>query len=877
MRTIKVFLASSEELYDDRQAFGNLVRKLDKLYEKRGIRVELFEWEDYDAAYNGVRKQDEYNHAIKSSDMFLALFHLKAGKYTIEEFEIATEEYKRTGKNPKSYVYCKDIKSGEQESKELQEFKKRLFDEMGHYWTRYNNGDTMRLHFVLQLQLVEGCQSEKLKVDQSFIKLGDQAIAKTENLSIIANNEDYKRLSERLLQIPIEIEKVRIKLAKHPDDEDYQDDLDRLLDERLNLNNEFERQNQFLLETAMRITQLQSETITGRVQRAIQAFEQGNVREANVILDEAEKDANIIIDEFKKSKLITEIKRQAVFHSIEELILKASTVMADSSVIIEKRIKTVSEIYSQADEMASLADYKEEKYEILLFNYANFISTYGSLDLALKLFQRLYALSENLHGKTHPNLGVIINCLGIVYDKRGEYQYAISYYEKALEYLLDGDVLSRATIYNNIGFAYYNLARYDRAEEYYKQALAIWERTIGLNTLEAAAIYNNIGLLLNEQAKYDESLKFFLNALRIRISILGEEHPEVAKVCGCIGESYYKIGDFSKSLEFENRALAICRQALGINHADAASYYNGIGRAFRNMGETNKALEYYLMAVKISARVFGDEHPDTATYKNNTGILYAELGEAEKALNYCSSALNTRERVFGHNHPLTANSYNSIGNVYHALGNNPKALECFQDAANIRELLFGKNHPDYANSLNQIGIVLLDEGEYKQAISYFTQAISICKYTIGEQSHFCAKTYSNLGYVYEKLEDMFSAYSSYQKALDITEELYGKNHPQTANLYYLIGGVLYSAGEYVYAVDYANNALSIWSSLLGDNSIKVAECYEALAEIILALNNNVNALELFGKALSILLKHYDENSSRVRYIKDRIREVSICV
>ena len=79
-RVIKIFLASSEELEADRYRFGNLIRKLDNIYEKRGIRIELFEWEDYDAAYNGMRKQDEYNERVRASDMFLALFHKKAGK-----------------------------------------------------------------------------------------------------------------------------------------------------------------------------------------------------------------------------------------------------------------------------------------------------------------------------------------------------------------------------------------------------------------------------------------------------------------------------------------------------------------------------------------------------------------------------------------------------------------------------------------------------------------------------------------------------------------------------------------------------------------------------------------------------------------------------
>ena len=157
MKTIKIFLASSEELDNDRMAFGNLVRRLDDMYEKRGIRIKLFEWEDYDAAFNDRRKQDEYNNYVRQSDVFLALFHKKAGKFTIEEFNVASEEFK-TKTSPKVYTYCKDLQPGEEETPELIEFKKHLFDEMGHYWCRYDSRESLQLQFVMQLQLVESSQ-----------------------------------------------------------------------------------------------------------------------------------------------------------------------------------------------------------------------------------------------------------------------------------------------------------------------------------------------------------------------------------------------------------------------------------------------------------------------------------------------------------------------------------------------------------------------------------------------------------------------------------------------------------------------------------------------------------------------------------------------
>ena len=122
-------------------AFGNLVRRLDNMYEKRGIRIKLFEWEDYDSAYNDTRKQDEYNDYVRQSDIFLALFHKKAGQFTVEEFNIASQEFKDHA-SPKVYTYCKDLKPGEEETPELKEFKEHLFNEMGHYWCRYDNRES---------------------------------------------------------------------------------------------------------------------------------------------------------------------------------------------------------------------------------------------------------------------------------------------------------------------------------------------------------------------------------------------------------------------------------------------------------------------------------------------------------------------------------------------------------------------------------------------------------------------------------------------------------------------------------------------------------------------------------------------------------------
>ena len=87
MKEIKVFLASSEEMKDDRLLFGDFIRKLNELFNKREKKIVLLEWEDLDASYNGVRKQNEYNEQILNKQKkcafrgFYFAFHLFEARF----------------------------------------------------------------------------------------------------------------------------------------------------------------------------------------------------------------------------------------------------------------------------------------------------------------------------------------------------------------------------------------------------------------------------------------------------------------------------------------------------------------------------------------------------------------------------------------------------------------------------------------------------------------------------------------------------------------------------------------------------------------------------------------------------------------------------
>ena len=821
MKTIKIFLASSEELDYDRIAFGNLVRRLDDMYEKRGVRIKLFEWEDYDSAFNDKRKQDEYNDYVRQSDIFLALFHKKAGQFTVEEFDIASKEFKDHA-SPKVYTYCKDLKPGEEETPELKEFKERLFKEMGHYWCRYDNRESLQFQFVMQLQLVESSQMDEVKVEDGVVTINGLPVAKMENLKFAAANEDYLRMQTDIQELRKEIEEMqldlekkqrkletkRAKLEENPDDEDCQEDykekkeeVEKLIDRlqpKLNkynkLKEDFAKHQELLFNTAKRVAKLQGEEINDRIRRAIDALNEGLVREANTILNEAEVDAKNLLNEYKQSKEITEQKRQNLVISIKELSLKASSIMADANILINERIKQAYDIYKLADIIAQEISYDQEKYIEFLWDYYAFLRDHALYDNAIEKYNRLIKKCEDFYGKEHPDTARSYNYIGLVYSDLGHYDKALEYYKQALdirEKVLGKEHPDTATSYNNIGLIYSDLGHYDMAMEYYKQALDIREKVLGKEHPDTAGSYNNIGIVYYSLGHYDMAFEYYKQALEIREKILGKEHPDTASSYGNIGIVHSDLGNYNKAMEYYKQALRIREKVLGKEHPHTAYSYNSIGNVYYALGDYDKALEYHKQALDIKEKVLGKEHPDTAMSYNNIGLVYHDLGNYDKALEYFKLALEIREKVLGKEHPDTAGSYNNIGILYKKLGNYDKALEYHKKALEIKEKVLGIEHPDTANSYYIIGNIYMNLGNYDKALDYYKLA-------------------ANQGYerAYNELAWTYHLMGKYEEALPWAEKAV-EAFPDNPGIIDTLATVYQGLGRYDFAMEQFEHCLKL--------------------------------------------------------------------
>jgi internalin A len=154
LSTMRIFLASSAELREDRDAFDLYFRQQNDQLHKKGVYLEIVRWENFLDAMSATRLQDEYNKAICACDIFVCLFFTRTGKFTEEAFDIAHRQFIDSGR-PRIYTFFKnaDLKTGDarqEDFKSLWAFQEKLSN-LGHFHTSYDNIEHLKRQFRDQL------------------------------------------------------------------------------------------------------------------------------------------------------------------------------------------------------------------------------------------------------------------------------------------------------------------------------------------------------------------------------------------------------------------------------------------------------------------------------------------------------------------------------------------------------------------------------------------------------------------------------------------------------------------------------------------------------------------------------------------------------
>jgi CHAT domain-containing protein len=300
------------------------------------------------------------------------------------------------------------------------------------------------------------------------------------------------------------------------------------------------------------------------------------------------------------------------------------------------------------------------------------------------------------------NQTLTVQALALVYAQVSEFRTALRFSEEALSLAQKvGSERLEAPIETLLGGISDVLGEVVKSQQHFERARLLAKR-LGDIPNEGSAL-NNIGKLYNDYGDFQRALNYYLQAL----PLFADRPDRRALTLNNIGVAYIWLGDAERSLDHFQQALVILKN--GPDRTAESQTLSNIGFAHQRLLKYPEALDYYARARAMQQKI--GNRPQEGQTLELLGVIHSEMGQPEKAVEYHQQALEIQRSV--KNIRREAKSLNSLGHVYGLLGQPEKAMDNLTQALSIYRTI---------NDLNSTAIVLEDRAQVEQQLGNLNDA-----------------------------------------------------------------------------------------------------------------------------------------------------------
>ncbi|MBS1511368.1 MAG: tetratricopeptide repeat protein, partial [Bacteroidetes bacterium] len=751
MNTVKIFLASSEELAADRKDFRLFVAENSNIFEHAGITYELIVWENFTNAMAKEGLQAKYNEAIKGSDIFILLYFTKVGKYTNEEFDTAHQQFLQTGK-PSIYTYLKNssvninqISTSGVKSKK--KFEKKL-NELKHYKSEYKDINGLKLDVLLQLGKLH--LTEKKEAGHSKIPHCLSAGQPSVTADFTGREKDLETIKTRLDQYGLLLINAEGGMGK------------------TTLTAQFLKENAatyqhfawFFCENGITEEIKKLAPVLGIDLKTIDSEQ--HLIAIKTAMENLEGKCLLVLDNANTQKDIEAFKN--VFDGLSWHVLLTSRCNS----ILPNNNEYILQHLAPATAKALFKNYYNEAspaFETLLDKLLQNIG-YNTLliEILSKTLKELSATGETL--------AKLVEQL----EEKGLYMREKSF---EIQTTYTTNVHKQAATTDDILEILYDVTKLDEAERLLLVNLAVLpaENHPAILLIEAFMPEDNIGFsrglkkLAQKGWLHTDSSNYRMSPVvqkiiieKNRSTLYNDAEKLIENIAdklehtnGFLVQSNYKqaqvFAELAKSIPFfineQRNSFAYLLSNLG-------DYYKGIGN-FR------LAITYL---EKGSAIYQNTDQNNYAVCLERQGSLYQQQGDFKKALQLFEQYFQLRKELFEanpHSEGLKnglAIAYERLGNIYQQQGDFKKALQFFEMRGQLGKELFEANpHSEglkngLAVSYSKLGDIYQQQGDFKKALQFFEQYFQLRKELFEANPH-SEGLKNGLAIAYERLGDIY--------------------------------------------------------------------------------------------------------------------------
>lgn len=181
----------------------------------------------------------------------------------------------------------------------------------------------------------------------------------------------------------------------------------------------------------------------------------------------------------------------------------------------------------------------------ILTGYANALLRLQEFELTDKTISDALKLNEKVHGKENEVTAHLLNTRGALYTRLGSTDKAVEYLRSSIAiYESNGltHIVGYAHALNNLALELINLKDYVAAKEMFELSLETYDSIYGPGYHETATILCNLASVIWLEGELIEPERHYRNALEIAESVYGSAHPETVDVRNKLIAYYDEMG-----------------------------------------------------------------------------------------------------------------------------------------------------------------------------------------------------------------------------------------------------------------------------------------------------------------------------------------------
>jgi eukaryotic-like serine/threonine-protein kinase len=329
----------------------------------------------------------------------------------------------------------------------------------------------------------------------------------------------------------------------------------------------------------------------------------------------------------------------------------------------------------------------------------------GEFDQAEPHLRRALAIRQQRPGDVIP-LADATTGLARLYDQRGEYARADTFYRRALSLLPAGSdtavVRRGAELVNQLARMQSQLGHYPAAVALLDQALDRERALYGPMSAIVAGTLSDLGVTLMQAGKIDQAD----SAERAALAIVGAQ-PRPSRllegtILGRLATGLDLAGDRNGSDSAYRESLAILVPILGPDHPDVTWFTYNYAGSLLEWGEPSAALELARKVLSLRGKTLPDTHPMVASSLVIEGEAFGELGDHAAAERALREALTLRHRYLPPSHWLIGSAESYLGAELFAFHPGPEAIRLLTSGCRTIRAALGSDNPKTKDAIDRL-------------------------------------------------------------------------------------------------------------------------------------------------------------------------------